>query len=111
MKDLFACNLGYRSRYIQKTSQSIASGEVNLKAVQNMEYDEAKAELLKLCGVGEKVADCICLFALHQLDAFPSDTHINKVLSERYPKGFPFEKYQGTAGVLQQYIFYYDLKK
>lgn len=110
MEDLFACNLGYRSRYIQKTAQSIVNGEVNLKAVQNMEYDEAKAELLKLCGVGEKVADCICLFALHKLDAFPRDTHINKVLSERYPKGFPFEKYQGTAGVLQQYIFYYDLK-
>lgn len=109
LEDLYACNLGYRSRYIQKTAQSIAEGEIDLKAVRNMEYDNARAELLKLCGVGEKVADCICLFALHQLDAFPKDTHINKVLAERYPEGFPFERYPGISGVLQQYIFYYDL--
>lgn len=110
LEDLYACNLGYRSRYIQKTSRSVAEGEVDLQAVQSMEYDEAKTELLKLCGIGEKVADCICLFALHQLDAFPRDTHINKVLARQYTEGFPFEKYRGFAGVLQQYIFYYDLK-
>ncbi|MBD5396145.1 MAG: DNA glycosylase [Lachnospiraceae bacterium] len=110
LEDLYACNLGYRSRYIQKTARSVAEGELDLRIVQSMEYDVAKSELLKLYGIGEKVADCICLFALHQLDAFPRDTHINKVLERQYTEGFPFEKYRGFAGVLQQYIFYYDLK-
>ena len=74
-----------------------------------MDYPEARKELMKLCGVGGKVADCICLFALHHLEAFPVDTHIKKVLDARYPEGFPFDRYQGFQGVLQQYIFYYDL--
>lgn len=108
--DLRSCNLGYRSRYIHDTSVSVAHGEVNLEAVKHMEYEAARAELMKLCGVGVKVADCICLFALHQTDAFPKDTHIQKVLADRYPEGFPFEKYRGYAGILQQYIFYYDLR-
>ena len=42
-------------------------------------------ELLKLCGVGVKVAECICLFALHHIDAFPVDTHIQDMLKENYP--------------------------
>ncbi len=109
IEDLYACNLGYRSRYIKESAASIAFGEINLDMIRQMEYIEAKQELLKLHGVGKKVADCICLFALHQTDAFPIDTHIEKVLTTRYPKGFPFEKYFGYAGSLQQYIFYYDL--
>ncbi len=75
-----------------------------------MSYKDAREELMKLSGVGGKVADCICLFALHQMDAFPVDTHIRQVLDAHYADGFPFERYKGCAGVMQQYIFYYDLK-
>ena len=75
-----------------------------------MEYGRAKEELIKLPGIGGKVADCICLFALHHMDAFPVDTHIKSVLDTCYSAGFPFERYRGCAGVMQQYIFYYDLK-
>lgn len=84
-------------------------GEVDLDALRRMDYEEAMRVLTGLCGVGTKVANCICLFSLHQTDAFPVDTHISKVLGEQYPDGFPFEKYTGYAGSLQQYIFYYDL--
>ncbi|HIU76460.1 MAG TPA: DNA-3-methyladenine glycosylase 2 family protein [Candidatus Pelethocola excrementipullorum] len=108
-EDLKACNLGYRSKYVIRTAQSIVSGEVSLEAVKGMEYDEAKAELMKLYGVGGKVADCICLFALQKLEAFPVDTHIRQALEKYYQHGFPMERYQGYEGVLQQYIFYYDL--
>ena len=66
---------------------------------------------MKLSGVGTKVADCICLFGLHHLDAFPIDTHIRQVLDREYPDGFPYESFPGFSGVLQQYIFYFDLKK
>lgn len=109
LEDLYACNLGYRSRYIHETSLSIVRGEVDLEAVKTMGHEEARERLLKLCGVGVKVAECICLFALHQTQAFPIDTHINRVLSTWYPQGFPFERYKGYEGTLQQYIFYYDL--
>lgn len=104
------CNLGYRSKYVVRTARSIVNGEVNLEALGSMKYEEAKAELLKLFGVGVKVADCICLFALHQMEAFPVDTHIRQALDANYVKGFPMEQYQGMQGIMQQYIFYYELE-
>lgn len=108
-EELYACNLGYRSRYVRETAASVCRGEVDLAAVAAMDYEDALKELQKLSGVGAKVANCVCLFALHNTEAFPVDTHINKVLREQYPAGFPFERYAGYAGSLQQYIFYYDL--
>ena len=109
-EELRELKLGYRSKYICQTAKMIAGGDIDLDALREMEYPQARTELMRLSGIGGKVADCICLFALHQMDAFPVDTHINKVLERHYPDGFPFERYQGCAGVMQQYIFYYDLK-
>lgn len=109
-EELKMCNLGYRSRYISSIANSILDKKLDLEKIKEMDYADAKKELLKLYGIGEKVADCICLFSLHHLDAFPVDTHIGKVFSQHYPEGFPFEKYKGYSGVIQQYIFYYDLK-
>lgn len=106
---LRACNLGYRARYVKKTARQVADGQVDLSAIRGMEYLQAREELLKCCGVGEKVADCICLFGLHALQAFPVDTHIRQILERHYPEGFPFEKYEGCEGIIQQYLFYYDL--
>ena len=104
-----ACNLGYRSKYVVRAARSVASGELNLNKVREMPYRKAREELLKLFGVGEKVADCICLFALHHLDAFPVDTHISQALAAQYKRGFPNKRYRGFRGVMQQYIFYYEL--
>lgn len=109
--ELFACNLGYRSKYVIRTAQSVAAGESNLKAIRQMDHTGAQEELLKFYGVGVKVAECICLFALHQLEAFPVDTHIKQALDRNYPEGFPFERYAGVQGVMQQYIFYEELMK
>lgn len=106
---LMECNLGYRSKYVVRSAKSIISGEVNLDTLRQMTYREAREKLLKLYGVGEKVADCICLFALHHLQAFPVDTHIKQALSGHYPQGFPHGLYEGYQGVIQQYIFYYEL--
>ena len=103
------CNLGYRSKYVVRAARSVASGETDLARICGMGYPEAKAELLKLFGVGEKVAECICLFALHHLEAFPVDTHISQAMEKHYKKGFPLKRYQGIQGVMQQYIFYYEL--
>lgn len=110
-EELRACGLGYRSRYLVKTSRMVCNGEIDLNALAGLPREAAKERLLALSGVGEKVADCILLFALHDVAAFPVDTHIRKVLEQHYPSGFPFQKYPDSAGILQQYIFYYDLMK
>lgn len=109
-KELRALKLGYRSRYICGTAEMVSSGRFDIQRLENMDYHTARSELMKLPGVGEKVADCICLFALHKLNAFPVDTHIRKVMDKEYGGNFPLELYKECAGVMQQYIFYYDLK-
>ena len=105
------CNLGYRSKYVVRTARQIYEGGFSLEKLRDMEYEGARQELMKLFGVGEKVADCICLFALHHLAAFPVDTHIRQALAQHYPQGFPREKCRGREGIFQQYIFYYELHK
>lgn len=107
-ESLRGCGLGYRAPYIRKTAQMVCDGRADLEELFSLDYKTARAELMKFCGVGEKVADCINLFALHHIEAFPIDTHIQDML-KRYPKGFPFERYAGFAGILQQYAFYYEL--
>lgn len=107
--DLKACNLGYRSKYVVRAAKNVVSGTADLEAISHMRYRNAREELLKLYGVGEKVADCICLFSLHHLQAFPVDTHINQAMQKHYKRGFPNRRYQGFQGVMQQYIFYYEL--
>ncbi|MCM1037955.1 MAG: 8-oxoguanine DNA glycosylase [Ruminococcus sp.] len=106
---LMECNLGYRSKYVVRSAKSVLSGELDLDALYKMSYPEAKETLLGLYGVGNKVADCVCLFALHHLQAVPVDTHILQAFSRHYPAGFPDVLYDGYQGVLQQYIFYYEL--
>lgn len=105
------CNLGYRSKYVVRTARSIVEGDTDLRKICCMSYKDAKRELLKLFGVGEKVADCICLFGLHHLQAFPIDTHIRQALDRHYKRGFPKRRYKGYEGVMQQYIFYRELKR
>ena len=109
--ELAPIRLGYRAKYIVAAARQVASCEVDLDAVRRMDYAHAKAELMRLTGVGVKVAECICLFALHHIDAFPIDTHIRQMLDAHYPKGFPLRRYKGFAGVMQQYTFYYELVK
>lgn len=110
-QELRELGLGYRARYIEKTAKAVNAGEISLDKIKAIDsLRRAKQELLKLCGVGEKVADCICLFALHHMDAFPVDTHIRQALEKHYKKGFPNRRYRGMRGIMQQYIFYYELE-
>lgn len=100
---------GYRSGYIVKTARMIEEGTVNLDTVRQANEGECQKQLLLLPGVGKKVAECIRLFGLHHLDAFPLDTHMLQMLEREYKGQFPFERYRGFNGVMQQYIFYYEL--
>lgn len=103
-----AAGLGYRAKYLPALVQKAEEGLLSrLKAA---ELSDARQLLLSSYGIGKKVADCICLFGLHQKEAFPVDTHIQKILALHYPKGFPEDRYPGVQGVIQQYLFYYHLK-
>lgn len=126
LDDLLAMKLGYRAKYIRRTVEAALGGELDLAALSRMKYGEAMEYLKSFYGIGEKVANCICLFGLHQIDAFPVDTWIQKILLREYaPKSrltadVPksrlcgalvsefFSAYRGFAGVMQQYIFYYE---
>lgn len=109
VETLHSFGLGYRDEYLHLASRKVADGEFDLAPLKSMSYEEAMKTLMTLKGVGKKVADCVCLFGLHHIEAFPVDTHIKQILAEHYPDGFPFEKYEGYAGILQQYMFFAHL--
>jgi len=92
LQDLQECKLGYRSKYVLDTSRTIASGEIDFDELKKADYQEAKELLLKLPGVGDKVADCIMLFSLEKLEAFPLDTWLVKILQKYYSDDFCMDK-------------------
>ena len=109
--DLSEFKFGYREKYIRQTAENILEGKFDLEEVKDA-VDEGKTPeqvkkmLKQLKGVGEKVASCIQLFGLHQLELFPIDTWIAKVEKMDYNGHFPVEKYKDTAGIMQQYLFF-----
>lgn len=106
-------SLGYRDKYIVKLAERLngEEGKNWLLSLKEADYEQAHALLMEQYGIGKKVADCVCLFGLHHIGAFPMDTHIKQIISAHYPGGFPIERYEGYAGVLQQYMFYYKVNR
>lgn len=100
---LRAAGLGYRDKYIH----AIAHSDFDPAAVLALPAEEAHEALIALPGVGPKVAACVRLFGLHDFAAFPVDTWIKKMIARHYGGRFPLERYEGFAGVIQQYIFFY----
>ena len=92
LHDLQECGLGYRSKYVLNTSRAVASEEINLEDLKKTNYQTCRESLLKLPGIGGKVADCIMLFSLDQLGAFPLDTWIVKILEKYYSNKFSMGK-------------------
>ena len=105
MSGLNACGLGYRSPYILNTARIVAEGKLDLDGLRALDDEALLAALCGLPGVGPKVAQCVMLFSYRRLDAFPRDVWINRVLENEYAHGFPFERYRGYAGIIQQYMF------
>ena len=126
LDDLLALKLGYRAKYIKRICEDACSGKLDLDRLRKLNYADSMEVLLSCYGIGVKVANCICLFGLHHIGAFPVDTWIKKILLREYaPKSHctghvpetrlcealieeNFSKYPGFAGVLQQYIFFYE---
>lgn len=110
-KELRELKTGYRDEYIIQAAQAVADGTLDLKRLADASFQEAFQTLIGMKGIGEKVANCICLYGLHKIDGFPVDVWIKKVLKEIYQNNFPLEKYAGYAGIIQQYMFYYMRSK
>lgn len=116
---LRACGLGYRAKYVREAARM--APELNLERLRRRPYPEARAELLQIPGIGPKVADCIMLFSLEKLDAFPIDTWMAKALRLYYPgrfegghgtekrymemRGEALGRFGRYAGLAQQFLF------
>lgn len=100
---------GFRAKYVLDAAEKVSSGEVDLDSVKKMDYEAAKAELMKIKGVGPKVADCVLLSGMYMTEAFPTDVWIKRVMAEYYKDGFP-EEFHKTRGIAQLYLFNYIRK-
>ncbi len=121
VEDLRKLGLGFRDKRIYNTTRMIRDGEVSLDRITQMSSTEdMREELLKLDGVGPKVADCILLFALHRFDVFPIDVWVRRVMNDLYIHSedenkvskkeimnIANEKFGSIKGLAQQYLFYW----
>ena len=106
LEDLSVLRAGFRAKYILDAAIKVSSGEINLNALKNMPTDQARAELMKIKGVGPKVADCALLFSHKHIDAFPKDVWIKRAMEVLFGGELP-EEAVPYAGIIQQYIFFY----
>lgn len=106
-EDLAPLRAGFRNKYIIDAARKVASGEVDLEKCRELPYLDARAELMKIKGVGVKVADCTLLFGLHRIEAFPVDVWMRRALDKLFPEMSP-EDFGEYAGIAQQYIFHYS---
>jgi N-glycosylase/DNA lyase len=108
VEDLSVIKCGFRAKYIKDAVDKILNGDVNIEALSSMDTASARCELLKIKGIGTKVADCILLFGAGKLDAFPIDVWIGRAIEVFYKhKNFSPNIFGQYAGIAQQYLFYY----
>jgi N-glycosylase/DNA lyase len=116
-QELRTCKMGFRAPNLLRSAQMIARGEVDLEAIRCLALPDAREELLRLPGVGRKIANCVLLFAYGYQGAFPIDVWVMKALRQLYfPKRrptaqrilrFTTEYFGPNAGYAQQYLFHY----
>ena len=97
---------GFRAKYIIDAAEKVASGEVDFAKIFNSDLETGRDELIKIKGVGEKVAQCSLLYGFGKVDAFPVDVWVKRIMSELYPEGLP-ECVNGARGIAQQYLFHW----
>ncbi len=119
--DLRNIGLGFRDVRVFNTTRKVLSKEFDIEQFKKIETtEEMREELLKLDGVGPKVADCILLFSMKRFDVFPIDVWVRRVMNELYIHNedeekvnkkeiekLAKEKFLGIQGLAQQYLFYH----
>ncbi|ATZ60655.1 MAG: DNA glycosylase [Methanosarcinales archaeon Met12] len=116
--ELKKCKLGFRERWIRGVAKKVYDDRLQLSQLKNLDYQSAKKTLMGVEGVGHKVADCVLLFSLDKLEAFPIDVHIrrfmrreyfqNKVVSDEKIRELARGYFGKYAGYAQEYLFYYE---
>lgn len=116
LSDLSVIRAGFRDKYILSAARAVKSGQLDLDALKNASFDYAKSQLLRLAGVGEKVASCILLFGLGKSEGFPVDVWVKRIMeycyfdSEQTKEAiseFANKKFGNLGGFAQQYLFYW----
>ena len=117
VEDLVACKTGFRARSVWEAVCRVSSGEIDLDTIASLDYPLAKKELMRLRGVGEKVADCVLLFSMGKYEAFPVDVWIESAVRHLYFDGqeichreireWAASKFGQIAGHAQEYLFAY----
>jgi N-glycosylase/DNA lyase len=115
--DLRACKMGFRAPYLRATAQAVVDGKIHLEGLRLRPATAARAALMELPGVGQKIADCVLLFAYGFPGVFPLDVWVTKALRQLYfPKRHPGGKklrhfsethFGAQSGYAQQYLFHY----
>ena len=110
--------LGYRADYIIGVSKGVLNGSINLEQMASLPYEEAYDSLIKIKGIGPKVANCIMLYGFHFMESYPIDTWMKKIITEDYSSyskdeylNYINESYSGFQGYIQQLQFYHKRKK
>lgn len=105
---IFELKTGFRAKYIYDAAEKVVTGKIDLSSVDKMTTDEALEYLMQIKGVGLKVASCALLFGFNKTDAFPVDVWVKRVLEKYYPDGLDLTNLGAYAGMIQQYLFYYE---
>lgn len=118
LDDIRACRVAYRAKYIKRTAELVASSEASLDALPHLSTPLAREQLMRLPGVGRKVADCVLLFALNRFEVFPVDVWIQRIMQYFYFDGKPTklkdileyaeENFREHAGYVQEYQYFYS---
>ncbi|HKW28052.1 MAG TPA: hypothetical protein VJT54_01855, partial [Verrucomicrobiae bacterium] len=119
--ELRACKMGFRAPHLLAAARQIADGQFDLERPRQLPPAEARAELMKLRGVGGKIADCVLLFAYGFDAAFPVDVWVERALRQLYfprrrvtakrLRQFAATHFGPHAGCAQQYLFHYRRTK
>jgi len=105
---------GYRDKYLFETIAKLGD-ELNIDALYSMSTLDARKELMKLKGIGKKVAECILLFGYHKTDVFPTDTWVvqayNKIYGTNEKDAIKISNhfvglFGELSGFAQQYLYY-----
>ncbi len=102
-RELRRMGLGYRSKYVQSAIRHLIKGKVKQDELEEMDYHDAHEEIQKINGVGDKVADCVLLFSLGKMEAFPLDTWAWRAIEQHYPEHHD-EDYRTTADNMRSYF-------
>lgn len=105
-EDLAPLRAGFRSKYIIDAVQKLSSGEISLEEIEKMPIEQARQELMKIKGVGAKVAECTLLYGFNRVEAFPVDVWVKRIMEEMYEQGLP-ECTKSYEGIAQQYLFHW----